>query len=148
MIDITKHQAKWEAPEKKLITAAALGDSDLVRHYLDTGLPADAAPSGKPSSLCYAVLGNNSDLAWFLLRHQADVNFKDGLGNTPCIYACLSGSADCLELLLRWGADIKLTNHQQKCAENYCRGCEVYKIIKGASLDNDEPAINLTPLLN
>lgn len=124
--------------ERKFITAAALGDEQKIESYLDMGVPADATPSGKPSSLCYAVLGKNPDLTWLLLKHNADANFQDALGNTPCIYASLSGSAECLEILLRWGADLSIRNKDKKCAECYCKCCDVYKIIRQARKESAE----------
>lgn len=108
-------------PERRFIVAAARSEGAVIRRALAAGLSPDAAPPGKPSALCYAALGDELDLLALLIDHGADVNFADGLGNTPCIYAALGGSVDCLQALARCGADLCTANRRGDRAVDCCR---------------------------
>ena len=112
-------QLAYEDDYRRFIIASANRQHALVQHYLDSGIHPDGAPAGKPSALCYAVLGSDLDLAWTLIKAGADINFQDGQGNTPAIYAVMAASVDCLALLIRWGANLSLTNNQDKRAVDY-----------------------------
>lgn len=61
----------------------------------------------KVNALITAINNKNIEIVRSLLKHKADVNWKDGFQTTALMYAAASGSKEMVELLLNSGADIK-----------------------------------------
>lgn len=104
-----------------LTIAAARGEWQDVTRYLRALVDPDLAPRGKPSALCYAAISGQCHALQELIQFGANVNFPDGQGNTPCIYAVMSRSPDALALLLEFGADPSHSNRHGRDAYDYCR---------------------------
>jgi len=56
--------------------------------------------------LLYAAEKGNKDLAELLIAHNADVNAKNGAGDTPLIVAQSNGHDDVAKLLLAQNPDV------------------------------------------
>jgi ankyrin repeat protein len=53
-----------------------------------------------------AVRNGHTRLASLLLQHGSDFNSLDSSNNTPLHYAAASGFIECIDLLLKHGAEI------------------------------------------
>lgn len=91
--------------------AVMLGDVELVKHYLDSGLDANSQlakgfTKGE-SWLITAISGKNRNLVELLLNRGANVNEKMKSGNvSPLHRASAIGCLDICELLITRGADV------------------------------------------
>ena len=97
-----------EGPAYDLVIAAALGDLERVRGFLDEDPAriAEARPSGK-HALSSAVEFGHHDIVRLLLDRGADPNWPDG-ANAPVDWRCTpprAGDRPIVELLLAAGAD-------------------------------------------
>jgi ankyrin repeat protein len=91
--------------------AVMLGDVELVKHYLDSGLNANsklARGSTKGESwLITAIGGKNINLVKLLLNHGANINEKTEFANvSPLHRSSAIGSRDICQLLITYGADV------------------------------------------
>jgi ankyrin repeat protein len=97
------------------LLAAVQGDLAAIKSYLEyRQIPVDLTYEGKPSALSYAAMRGHSTLVNYLLRHAADVNYSDLLGQTPLIYATLGNHPNILTILLSHGANLY---HQNQLGE-------------------------------
>jgi uncharacterized protein len=70
--------------ETPLMTAASVGPLDAVRLLVERGAVVDAKdPTFQQTALMFAVRGNHSPVAQFLIDHGADVNARTRTGETP-----------------------------------------------------------------
>ena len=60
-----------------------------------------------------AVRNGHSDVAALLIKYNVDIDLPDSSGNTPLHHAAAYGWLDCVELLLKYGADPS----PEKCLE-------------------------------
>jgi hypothetical protein len=89
----------------KIHTAAQMGDLDLVRSMLDSGVDVDVRNydrSGTP--LVFAVIGSQVEMVKFLISRGADVNFKSGDSASVLEYAQIFNNEEIIELLKNAGA--------------------------------------------
>lgn len=128
---------------RDLIIAAARGQTRLIKTHLVAGGCPDAAIKGKPSALCYAAMSDNVEMAWLLIKADARLDFQDGIGNTACIYAVLTGSGEVLDLLLSKGAKLKLCNHQGKCPVDYAQCVQGNSILVQQIINNHQKTSNV-----
>ena len=57
--------------------------------------------SGTESSILHLACEKGCrDVAELFIRHKADVNLRDGSGNSPLIVACINGNHEIVEILL------------------------------------------------
>lgn len=124
MQDQTTHNTQQLNPSRRFIIAAAKGDIKSVRHALAVGIPADTAPEGKPTALCYAALVNDRSMLELLLDHGADVNYCDAMGNTACLYAARAGACACLRRLAGRGANLSVSNTLGQSLQDCCRDAD------------------------
>lgn len=100
-----------------------------------------------------AAENNDCDLLLFLVKHGADIEAKNDLGQTPLHAAAWKGSRDALVLLLRLGANINLKDG------NGCTALTVSSMMLhkesvdtllnfGASLDYSDKSKMLEPFLS
>ena len=90
-----------------ILTAAAAGDFEAVKEFLDTG--ADVNPKDgilESTPLYAAALGGHKEVAELLIANGADVNSKNDRGMTPLHQAALGGHKEIAELLLANGAGV------------------------------------------
>ena len=90
---------------KNFLVAAALGDLDLLRQSLDSGLVSvNDTYNGKPNALSYACMRGHMPLIRYLISQGADVNHQDSMGGTPLHYAAISRCPYSVSALLECGA--------------------------------------------
>ena len=108
-----------------LVNAASLGKMDLVRNFLDSGVPLASLVAPAPaqpddhwvadsarmrgdviSHLFYCACRNgHTAVAALLLERGASVNAKGGFGGTALHWAAINGHKDTVAFLLHHGAD-------------------------------------------
>lgn len=120
MLNQTSHDPSRLTPSRRFIVAAAKGDIKSVKYALALGVPADTAPDGKPTALCYAALIDDRPMLELLLDHGADVNYCDSLGNTACLYAARAGACACLQRLAGRGANLSVSNILGQSLQDCC----------------------------
>jgi ankyrin repeat protein len=96
--------------DRNLITAASLGDADLVHRLLSAGASARASDDHGRSALLAAVYARHAEVARILVRAGADVNAKDRESNSAFLVAASTGQADIVRLALMSGADLRSTD--------------------------------------
>lgn len=109
-------------PQKRLtpLHFAASMDTNLTRFLLDYGADANLAAFQPPmTSLHFSVYFAHAydgacDRVKLLLNSGAHINLRNGSGNTALHIAILGGHQDLAHALLEGGADIYLTNRQEK----------------------------------
>ncbi len=88
--------------------AAYLGDLTQVKGFIDSGIGVNPQDGYTPSPLQAAAVGDQTEVAEFLLSEGAQVNYADSVGGwTPLHQAAKAGSADAADLLIRNGAEIE-----------------------------------------
>lgn len=98
------------ALDRNLITAASIGDIDLVNRLLKAGASLHAADERGRSALLAAVYNRRGDVARALIMAGADVNQKDGEANSAFLLASTTNQIDIVRLALSHGADITSTD--------------------------------------
>ncbi|MCY1212639.1 Ankyrin repeats (many copies) [compost metagenome] len=98
------------ALDRNLITAASIGDQDMVARLLAAGATARAADERGRSALLAAVQSRHVEVARMLMLAGADVNHKDVDANSPFLLAAASGQAEIVRLALAHGADLASTD--------------------------------------
>ena len=97
-----------------LLEAAAKGDADKVRDYLDKG--ADIRWQHKSTgrtALSEAAINGHLEVARLLLERGADLNWRDSaVGFTPLGWASDCNHPALVELFLKAGADPNLATHE------------------------------------
>ena len=112
-----------------LVTAASLGKLDLVRKFLDSGVPLAALTMGtvpaepndqwtadsarmKRDVISHAFYGTCRNgytaVASLLLEHGADLNAKGFFGGTALHWAAINGHKETVAFLLSRGADVTI----------------------------------------
>ncbi|XP_073526234.1 uncharacterized protein [Phyllobates terribilis] len=88
--------------------AAGIGDIDLLKILLSKGVHVDSeSDAGTP--LVWAAGHVQKEAVEVLLEHNANPNAETDDGITPLLSAVAAGSMDCLELLLKAGANVNVT---------------------------------------
>ncbi len=88
------------------------GDLDVVKQAIDGGMDVNARnPQFGEPMLSTAALMGHTEIMTFLLEKGADINVRNGDGNTPLHAAAFLGRADAVELLLEHGVDANVRNN-------------------------------------
>lgn len=98
------------ALDRNLITAASIGDLDLVNRLLKAGASLHATDERGRSALLAAVYGRRGDVARALIMAGADVNQKDGEANSAFLLAAATNQVDIVRQSLAHGADLRSTD--------------------------------------
>jgi len=98
--------AKGATPVSTIHWAAAAGDLEKVKAFIEEGTDIDAEDKSGETPLFSAVRADNSEVAKFLIAKGANVNAKDSSGNTPLHFAPERAKKDVVELLIVKGANI------------------------------------------
>lgn len=103
-----------------LMVASAFGSRDVVKWLLDRGAAVKARtflkdPEKAPgmadcTALHMACARNHMEVAELLIKHGADLNQRDGNGNTPFIQASAKGHLETIRLLILHGANVEMPN--------------------------------------
>ena len=128
--DLMKAGASLNGEMTLIGTSNSDAISGAVRHgYLDVaetlvklGAPVDRTDA-RITPLVKAVLGDQVEMAKFLIAKGADVNHVDGNGMTPLLYAASIdfGSPAMIDMLLRAGARTDMKTKQGKTALELAR---------------------------
>ena len=89
--------------------AAMLGRAKAVAKYLEESPELVAKRDNgfwRETPLAYAAIHGRRDVAVLLLKHGAEMDFRDDGGNTPLIWAARNGHEDVVKLLLEHHADV------------------------------------------
>jgi ankyrin repeat protein len=65
-----------------------------------------------PNCLHSAIVGRHKEIVALLVKHNANVNLKDGNRRTPLHMAVASGDEDIIRLLISKGADVNAKNNE------------------------------------
>ena len=94
----------------------------------------------KNSALILSI--KNLEITTLLIKYNANVNYKNLVGQTTLIHACINNNINIIKLLLENDTDINIKNNSYNTAMNYlCSSCENPKIIEdfvllGANINN------------
>ncbi|KAI5364739.1 Putative ankyrin repeat-containing domain superfamily [Septoria linicola] len=84
-----------------------------------------------------------------LLVHGADQDSRNGQGNSPLILAASDKRTDSVELLLRYGARVKVVNNKGEAAIFHAAGRDMIDLLDRYGVDlNSFSNEGLTPLIN
>ncbi len=90
-----------------------------------------------------AIEGKNLSVVEYLLQHKAKINGRDGSTYTPLHWACAEGDTAMVKMLLRYGADPKLTTDDGQTARSFAAARNYKDVL--ALLDTAEKAANPEP---
>ncbi|KII71125.1 Myotrophin [Thelohanellus kitauei] len=105
-------------PEKglnELLWGLKNGELDTVKSFIKNGLDPNTKLKGR-TLLHHAADFGQKEIIRYLLDSNADVNMCDEGGNSVLLTAIYEDHADCVELLLQRGADIKKVSPTGKTA--------------------------------
>ncbi len=111
------------------VTQASLkGYDKCLEILLRAGAPTEGLLNWQSPLHLAASGGHVKCLEMLLEKCPGDINKQDKLGCTPFWYAAYHGNHDCLELLVRAGADFKITNNKGETpiamAAEHCHVCD------------------------
>ena len=94
------------------VQASLAGDTRAMESLLKQGAGVNApyGELGEPTALMLVAERGDMKTAEFLLANKANINHRDGAGNTPLMYAARGGSVDMLLLIIKHGAQMNLDN--------------------------------------
>jgi ankyrin repeat protein len=104
-------QAKGQATDAPLLTAAMQDDAEGVRLLLKQGADVNSTQGDGTTALHWAALKNDLEIGRLLIRSGAHVNAATRIGGlTPLYFAAGAGNAAMLAELLNAGADARAAN--------------------------------------
>jgi ankyrin repeat protein len=107
--------------DRELISAAAAGDSGLVKELLSAGANIESeAFDDRATPLTSAAKNGHADTVDVLLRFGADPNHRDG-GGTPAFWAAHSGQESILRLIVSKGGRLDLDRESEGTLRNLIR---------------------------
>ena len=132
-----------------LMWAVALERIELIELFTEADL--DALDKFGYSALHIGVSNNVSDPLKALLRLGADINLRNGEGETPLILACKLGHNDIVNILLEHEANIELTDDQGKSCVHVVSSTGhpalLQELIKLGANVNQQDILGRTPLM-
>jgi ankyrin repeat protein len=104
-----------KAPDISIHEAAALGNIEAVKQFLDSGTDVNAKDKTGGTPLDEAAGWGRKDIVELLIAKGADVNAKfEDDGSTPLHLAAWKGHFETAELLIAKGADVNAKNQSGK----------------------------------
>jgi len=82
-----------------IVPAAATGNAELVKLFLDTGVSADDSGENRHTALIAATVHRHADVMRLLLENGADVNIRDSRGASALTYAMHQVCEETLSIL-------------------------------------------------
>ena len=96
---------------------SGMGKIDLVKKYYAENL--DISQNEISNAFVISCRNNFLNVAEFLLRKHADINFKSELGATALHFTALNGRLEIVKFLLKNGADKKIEDDEFKLTPNF-----------------------------
>lgn len=103
--------------EAEFFRAVNLEDTVAVRGFFQAGINPNAKNEKGETALTFAIPNKDSKIVK-VLTDRADINLKDGNGNTPLFLAVKNLKEETFDLLLEKGADANSTGRGGGKAEN------------------------------
>lgn len=126
---------------KKLRTAANLGDVEMIKNLLDQGADPCSCDARSRTSLHFAACKGEIAIAQLLLEHGADPNLQDVLGNTPLHLAACTNNTSMVTLLLKYGTDVTVLDKSGRTPLHLAES--KLKILQSPALDAASSPTNL-----
>jgi uncharacterized protein len=154
--DMAKNMIKlrgYEPTEAGFVKAVKSNDTAIFKAFYDAGVSPNAKDEKGESALNAAI--QNSELKTIkTLAEKADLNFKDGLGNSPMYLAFQKKNEDAFNLLLEKGADVNASGTSGKITNQsllylvVTRGRDdlTAKLLEKGANPNAADSANATPL--
>ncbi len=102
---------------ERLIEEAMLGNLDGVRELISYGADANFANTKGVTPLMVAAHWDRLEVVRFLLERGVDVEAREkSVGRNALMYSCLSGSPQCVELILEAGAAVNSSDSSGRTA--------------------------------
>lgn len=136
------------SPETAIHSAAASGNLELLKYFLNLGVDVNHFELNKKSALGEAARQGNFEMVDYLLEQGAEVNLQYGQQNTALIDAVNYMEMDMAWYLIENGADIHIENHTGTSALDYMRNYQDSGIDFPSELEallKEEEPISWTP---
>ncbi|MBP3042771.1 ankyrin repeat domain-containing protein [Arthrobacter jiangjiafuii] len=114
---------------ESLFEAARSGDIELLRSYLDAGVPVSLTNAAGDSLLMLAAYHGHAGLAALLVERGADVNTLNDRGQSPLAGAVFKGYADVVRVLVAAGADADSGNPSARATAQYFARPELLELL-------------------
>eukprot|EP00929_Paragymnodinium_shiwhaense_P013264 TRINITY_DN121127_c0_g1_i1.p1 TRINITY_DN121127_c0_g1~~TRINITY_DN121127_c0_g1_i1.p1 ORF type:complete len:541 (+),score=138.44 TRINITY_DN121127_c0_g1_i1:118-1740(+) len=98
---------RWSGPEPAIVAAVNANHVELTHMFLRARANPNVSDHRGLSVLHLAAFNGNIQIAKSLIQNQADVNARDGMGQTPMFFASRTGIC---KVLTEKKADLKLLN--------------------------------------
>ncbi len=154
--DMAKNMIKlrgFEPTEAGFVKAVKSNDTAIFKAFYDAGVSPNAKDEKGESALNAAI--QDSDMKTIkALAEKADINFKDGLGNSPLHLALQKKNEDVFNFLLEKGADVNASGTSGKITNQsvlylaVTRGRDdlIPKLLEKGANPNAADNSNATPL--
>lgn len=100
-------------PELALRNAAAEGNLNDVRHWIQQGANVDSANPGGWTPLIYAADRSHVEVIDVLLQANADPNLHEHDGWSALMFSAVKGDLEACRLLIREGADLEHVSNNE-----------------------------------
>ena len=120
-----------------LVENKGISESDFDKSVAQNKMDVNQVADGGVTPLHHAVYYNKKAIA-YLVHDGANINARDEEGNTPLMLASMSGRVDEVEILVRLGADINISNNsnlspldiaKKNCHSDLPQSCSVYNVL-------------------
>jgi len=138
------------ALEYSLINSVTTGNYQLTKILLDQGVNPNIYNIGNRAPLHIAAGSDNLDIVTELLAHEANINIRgdspyflsnrdDRTDWTPLHYAIYRNKPECLNLLLKSGADISIVEFWDTPALEYVTNNKLFNPMINIILQHEVP---------
>jgi ankyrin repeat protein len=114
---------------ERLFDAARSGNSELLRTYIDAGVPVTLTNSAGDSLLMLAAYHGHAGTTALLLELGADASTLNDRGQSPLAGAVFKGYTDVVRVLVEAGADPDAGNPSARAAAAYFQRTELLEIL-------------------
>ena len=129
--------------ESILLDAAAAGNTNMVKSFLDNGANIEVKNDAGATPLIFASAKGQRDVVALLLERGANVNARTSTGITPLMGAAAGGYAEIVKLLLAKRADVSAKDQQGRTAFSMAEAAgesQVTALLKSAALERTRVA--------
>lgn len=102
-----------------LHSAAIKGKVEAAKFLLENRANINAQGECGCTPLRLAILYRRTEMAFFLLKNRPSINAQETCGRTPLHYAAMYGNVEMVNKLLDAGADVGITDRDNKTASDF-----------------------------